>query len=44
MIKVIIAKISNGASLEDHEQEFLEHVISKPQHEDYVHLWIAGLV
>lgn len=44
MIKDIIVKIRMGACLCDHEQEFLEHVISKPQHPEYVQLWIAGLV
>lgn len=44
MIKDIIVKITKGQSLENHEQEFLEHVISKPSHRDWTELYLAGLV
>lgn len=44
MIKDIIVKITSGISLENHEQEFLEHVINKPSHKDWSELYLAGLV
>lgn len=44
MINDIINKIRVGSKLDDSEQEFLDHVISRPTHKDYPHLYLAGLV
>jgi hypothetical protein len=44
MIQEIIVKVRKGISLADDEMEFLEHVINRPQHKDYPHLYLAGLV
>ncbi len=44
MIKDIIVKISKGFSLADDEQEFLEFVLDRPKHPEYMQLWVAGLV
>ena len=44
MINDIINKIRSGSSLNNNEQEFLDHVINRPTHKDYANLWLAGLI
>ncbi len=44
MINDIINKIRSGSNLDNHEQEFLDHVINRPTHKDWASLYIAGLV